>query len=296
MAQLSPEVPSIYDFLGYIGFIIVALFFFLSGYGIMAGYIEKTNYLAGFLKRHLLGILIPYWIWFLMVGVINYCLEGTMYSRAEILKLFVGCYGCWFVTAIIWFYISFWISFKFFKKYYAISLVVCVILYTVVCMRLGYHSSWTASSSAFIFGILWRKYKTVIDNYLRNNYYLKMSISFGLFVFVFVGRLVLVYIGVNPLIMQCIMRNIASCLFVLVLMLFMQKIKLKKSMLHYVGDYSLELYMVHVALLGFLKYGVLPFVLITLIGTVLLKLISQRIIKCICIRSFDRRSEPAANH
>ena len=46
----------------YIGFILVAIFFFISGYGLMYGFNNKHNYLHGFFKRRIVTILVPYWI------------------------------------------------------------------------------------------------------------------------------------------------------------------------------------------------------------------------------------------
>lgn len=46
----------------YVGYLIVALFFFLSGYGLQYGFENKKRYMRSFLRNRLCVILIPYWI------------------------------------------------------------------------------------------------------------------------------------------------------------------------------------------------------------------------------------------
>ena len=44
----------------YIAFPIVGFFFFMSGYGLTCGLLQKRNYLQGFLSKRLLNIIAPY--------------------------------------------------------------------------------------------------------------------------------------------------------------------------------------------------------------------------------------------
>lgn len=44
----------------YIAFPIVGFFFFMSGYGLTCGLLQKKNYLQGFLSKRLLNIIVPY--------------------------------------------------------------------------------------------------------------------------------------------------------------------------------------------------------------------------------------------
>ena len=44
----------------YIAFPIVGFFFFMSGYGLTCGLLQKKNYLQGFLSKRLLNIIAPY--------------------------------------------------------------------------------------------------------------------------------------------------------------------------------------------------------------------------------------------
>lgn len=55
-----------------IGFICVSIFFFISGWGTMYGYLKKEDYLNGFVSRKITKILIPY-----LIAII-------LYSAAEI--------------------------------------------------------------------------------------------------------------------------------------------------------------------------------------------------------------------
>lgn len=51
------KVSGPFVILGYIGFILVAVFFFISGYGLSYGVRYKYDYLKGFFKRRVLPVL-----------------------------------------------------------------------------------------------------------------------------------------------------------------------------------------------------------------------------------------------
>ena len=46
----------------YLALAVVAAFFFISGYGVMSGYIKDNNYLNSFLKKRFIKLILPYMI------------------------------------------------------------------------------------------------------------------------------------------------------------------------------------------------------------------------------------------
>ena len=96
-----------------IGFICVSIFFFISGWGTMYGYLKKEDYLNGFVSRKITKILIPY-----LIAIILYSAAeiATGSSFIECLESFavgspVAKYS-WYIIAVFVYYIEFWIAFK----------------------------------------------------------------------------------------------------------------------------------------------------------------------------------------
>ena len=236
--------------MGYIGIITVALFFFLSGYGLMFGLKHKENYLKGFLKRKIVPILIPY-------ELVNFCcllwklMTGQKIDFIQSIFSFLGWYylsGLWFVTAILIFYIFFWLSYRNSSKQGNIRLLSLTIIYVFVVTYYGLHSCWTASIFSFFMGIVWDDYRERFEMCLRDNYWSKLAIITVLFLGAFLGRLYISSIGFNGLFIQICFRNIVCILFVLWVIVVLQKITFSSVAWKIIGDYSLEIYIAHYVL------------------------------------------------
>ena len=83
----------------YIAFPIVGFFFFMSGYGLTCGLLQKKNYLQGFLSKRLLNIIAPYvivaitWIGLEIIGGGRHLQEHSLkHSQFDIFNHF-GLYG-----------------------------------------------------------------------------------------------------------------------------------------------------------------------------------------------------------
>lgn len=239
--------------LGYIGFILVAVFFFISGYGLSYGVQYKHDYLKGFLRKRLLPVLVPYWI-VNTVDIVFYLSEGTVFTPMQYVLSFIGIdviTGTWFVTAILIMYIIFWLAFKCMKSYMVLGL--CLIGYCIICINLNMHSSYTASISAFALGVFWNKIDRRMITWIREKYFLKLTLILGTFGIMFLGRLILSAKGINNEIVHFILRNLISVLFVLALIAVNQKVQFTGKTLEWLGNISYELYIVHYVLLSMLS-------------------------------------------
>ena len=239
--------------LGYIGFILVAVFFFISGYGLSYGVQYKQDYLKGFLRKRLLPVLVPYWI-VNTVDIVFYLSEGTVFTPMQYVLSFIGIdviTGTWFVTAILIMYIIFWLAYKCMKSYIVLGL--CLIGYCIICINLNLHSSYTASISAFALGVFWNKIDRRMITWIREKYFLKLTVILGAFGIMFLGRLILSAQGINNEIVHLILRNLISALFVLALIAVNQKVQFTGKTLEWLGNISYELYIVHYVLLSMLS-------------------------------------------
>ena len=235
--------------LGYIGFVLVAVFFFISGYGLSYGMRNKQNYLEGFFRKRLLPVLVPYWI----VNTINiiFCFgKGTIFTPMQYVLSYIWAdiiTGTWFVTAILVLYFIFFIAFKSKNSYAVLELGLSG--YFVICYCLKLHTSYTASIAAFLMGVIWNKIDKKIIVWIREKYCFKLFIVLGTFSALFFGRLFLVTKGLDNEIVQSILRNLVSVLFILSLIAITQKIHFTGKILGWLGNISYELYIVHYVLL-----------------------------------------------
>lgn len=104
-----------------LGFLALAIFFFVTGYGVITNIKNKEEYLKGFLKKRLLTILIPFWLSNVFVLLINYydnSIDFDLWAGLKYvlgIKLMIG--HNWYVQYIVCFYILFFISAKMIKKH-----------------------------------------------------------------------------------------------------------------------------------------------------------------------------------
>lgn len=280
------ELSGPFLILRYIGFILVAVFFFISGYGLSYGMRNKQNYLDDFFRKRLLPVLIPYWI----VNTIDiiFCFgKGIIFTPMQYVLSYIGAdiiTGTWFVTAILVLYFIFLVAFKSKNSYTVLELG--LIGYCAICSCLKLHTSYTASIVAFLLGVIWNKIDKKIITWIRKKYCLKLLIILGTFCILFLGRLFLVAKGLDNEIVQLILRNLISVLFILSLIAITQKVRFTGKILGWLGDVSYELYIIHYVLLTMFS-GLNPSrYLITVFGgglllSILLWNVDKKLISCV---------------
>lgn len=243
------KVSGPFVIMGYIGFILVAVFFFISGYGLSYGMRNKQNYLEGFFRKRLFPVLIPYWI-VNTINIIFYLCKGKVFTPIQYVLSYIGfdiITGTWFVTSILVLYFIFWLAYKSKKSDMIFGL--CLIGYCVICIRLELHTSYTASIAGFFLGVIWSKIDKRIITWIREKYCTKLFFVLGAFGTLFVGRLYLSVQGLDNEIIQLIFRNFVSVLFILSMISITQKVRFMSIILEWLGNISYELYLVHYILL-----------------------------------------------
>lgn len=283
------DLPKCFVIMNYVGFIMVAIFFFISGYGLSYGLDNKEGYLNNFFKKRILSILIPYWI-VNTISIVYNLINSKTFTPFEYLTSYLGLdtiTGTWFVTAILIMYLAFWFSYKLYCKekttwnVSTIILLALIVIYCVFCYKLSNNSSFTASISAFALGVVWnRLFNSRFIEHLKTNYILKLCAITILFGVAFIGRLGLSYIGVNSEILHVIIRNIVTVCFVLFLLTVTYKIEFKSKIISTFGIYSYEIYICHYlskTVFSNLADNSYLFILLVIALTVLLSLIVHKI-------------------
>lgn len=197
--------------------------------------------------------MIPYWI-VNTTAIIFRLIKGDVFSTINGILSYVGIdtiLGTWFVTAILIFYIIFWIAYQCGESLSNdIILVLLLCGYCIVCFAFDWHPSYsTASVASFILGVKWYRVEKPMIRWIRGTYCVKLVVCFLVFSVAFLGRLVLSAIGFNNAIVQMLLRNLVGVLFIVFLMAAMQKIQFAGKVVEWLGNTSYELYIVHLALL-----------------------------------------------
>lgn len=244
----------------YIGILMVALFYFVSGYGLSYGLTNKENYLRDFLHKRLTAVMVPYWI-LLTAKVVADALCGKVYPVPKLFLSYIGfeyITNTWFIISIIVIYLAFYVAFRFGEALcldYHVSIIILAIelsAYIIICMAAGMPSCYTASVVAFPMGIFWHKKEDVILGFILKRYW-KFLMFFGsLAVFGFFGRLALSYAGWDNEILHTLLRNMVCFFFVAVSVVILMKLDLG-GIGTLLGKISLEIYISHSVLLELLR-------------------------------------------
>ena len=88
ISQLLAVPGSLKLFQG-IGILCVSFFFFQSGYGVMKNYLQKENYMHGFLFRRFCKLLLPFFLCNLVFLCVNLSF-GVPYSPVRLVRCLIG--------------------------------------------------------------------------------------------------------------------------------------------------------------------------------------------------------------
>ncbi len=223
-----------------IGYLMVAVFFFYSGYGIMYSYKTKEKYMENFLKRRILTVLIPY-----LIAIIIYVLIKSFFygfNIINILNSFISgspiANNSWFVVSLLILYIIFWLSFRWTKNQ-KLSWVVFLILFLVyfISYRFVY---WSPTLIAFLAGMIWSYFKEQMDLFLFKYNIFVLSSLFLCFVVFFVLKL-----KFNSGISESVIQVFSSLFFAPLVICLQTRITLNNKILAFLSRISFEIYLYH---------------------------------------------------
>lgn len=238
----------------YIAFPIVGFFFFMSGYGLTCGLLQKKNYLQGFLSKRLLNIIAPY-----VIVVITWIgleiIWGQTPVRA-IAEAFTIRYiqPLWFIWVIIAAYLMFYVVFRHTEiNVGAYWFAVITIAYILISAFVNPRDEMYASIIGMPLGILWSMYERKIDSYFEIGFLRKEIVAIVAFVILFIGRLTLSVVGFDNQLFQSVLRNIITIAFIVPLIELLKKVKIQKRFLIWLGTISYEIYIIHPFILYFFE-------------------------------------------
>lgn len=258
---VNPNFMCFFTSLGYGG---VDIFLLSSGLGLYYSW-QKDNNIGHFYTKRILRVLPVFWFVVLGHDIVTKSISWATLSKLSTLGLWLPIPSTyWFISAIIAFYLLFPLYIKYYKKYNEKCLIV-VSLIGVVLMSvytIFNHSDTHRNDICFFFSRIPIFFIGVSMGKLSyNNYEMKQNHIVSLSVLSIVSLLVL-YLS-QQLFTYTFLQNtglsnypfiaLAPALSVLLAFLFSYSSRLINQIMSFLGEISLELYLIHLQLIGFFK-------------------------------------------
>lgn len=261
----------------HVGYLLVAMFFFLSGYGVCAGFLRRSGYLQSFWKKRFISLYLPYLVSILIYGAVDSFVyqKGTFFAR--IIPSLVGIHSIsplgWYVGALMLMYAVFYASAM--QKNQRMRKLVFMALFGLVYMGLWLlpiDEVWTRSLIGFPIGLVYCSRRAEISQY----YQAKRIPFLGLaIVCLLTGMGAKLYGQIQGVPLIKLIGNMVSCAaFVVLACDCLSRVRVSNAVLRVMGGVSLEIYLYHRMVLDFLgqfhliRKNMLVFYLGTLVGTV----------------------------
>lgn len=307
------------------GIMFTAVFFFCSGYGLIYSYKNKDDYLNGFLSHRLLTVLFPFFVSntvYLIYRMVVLKIPTDSVSFFQYLfgfKLING--NGWYIVEIFWLYIFFYAIFKTVKNIdIGIILLSIVTAFIIVYSSMRGHDMgpaqswfkgewWYNSTVVFILGMIVARFKSGIAKFAKRFYFLLLPLVTILLIVSFIieekilnqyGYYSTNHIGgVNGQLVTLIAQMIVTLLFVIFLLLGSMKICLGNKALSFISAISVELFLIHGAVLQFLEEKYLNLFVVYFVAiavSVALGFVVNRFDRLILNKIFDFTSSHKARH
>ena len=274
--HLSQELAEDAGPLGFfedLGVLFVGLFFFFSGYGLYTSLKTKKNYLDSFLMKRLTTVLIPFFSCN-AVFLIAACIEGARFTPSELIAVITGWSllnsHMWYVVEIVLLYLFFYIYYRLIKNRtvatiaMGISVALMMTASLLLCHGEDYSCRywfmgewWYNASFLFVIGIISSKHSEGLVKFARKGFpvlvpvlailtvLLRLQTAYALFTWSYWSEIP----GVDPAYMdklRCLSVQLPWIfVFVCLVLLIMMKVRFGNPVLRFLGNISLELYLIH---------------------------------------------------
>ncbi len=259
------------DFFVDLGFIMVGLFLFFNGYGIYKSFHTKENYLNGFLKKRILPIILALYTTNTIYFVAR-ILVGEKMDGQQIFYYLTSLQLCnpytWYVIVLPFFYLAFYLAFKFIKKdgLAVLAVTAFVVAYMLFGTRVNHNDFllrgewWYNCVQMFPIGIIFAKFEDRIIPHLKKYYWVYLIVALALLYPLFIHQQVVGgrygYYGDNPGVFAApdllfrrrvtlFHQTFVTIDFVFVSLLLGMKVKIGNAFLKFMGTITLEFYLIH---------------------------------------------------
>ncbi|MBE5827450.1 MAG: acyltransferase [Butyrivibrio sp.] len=259
-----------------VGYLLTAVYFFYSGYGLLTSFYSKEGYLDTFLIKRLPTILLPFWL----INIINILINRFVYGQKEgIIEILKDVFGLqlvngngWFIIEIAVIYLMFYVIFRLVKNSDAAIILLGIAVLAIIpyAYSLGHDSEgvkstwfhgewWFISTTVFVLGIVYARFKKNFDGFIKKYYYPVLITSFVISLIThFTAVMCLRFLGyyhtgmpsaTRDGVITLIAQNIDSCVFAFLILVLSMRISLGNRFLRFLSGVSLELFLIHGTLL-----------------------------------------------
>lgn len=275
----------------YIGFLFTAIFFFFSGYGLMASLQTKPDYLKTFLQKRLPAVLIPFWIINAIGAVLvkqetiarpvyrYYGQTDAPAGPAEILKKIFGLTlvnsNGWFIIEIVILYLLFYAFFSLIKNKDAALFFMCASVGVIIAFAFlqGHDPEggkvhwfrgewWYNSTITFAFGLLFARFRKELSELFDRYHTALTAVSAVLTVgFTYASFYAVEHFGyyhegfptyVRDAMITLVIQMVTCIVFVVFVLLLNMRVSIGNRVLEYLGRIQLPLFLVH----GYFVYSI----------------------------------------
>lgn len=165
------------------GHLCVAIFFFMSGYGLELSRSNKDHYMRDFMQKRVLGLMIQYWLILMVIALVVLLMQfdiDLLYSNIS--NAFLRN-PWWYITEIVVFYVIYYLSTMIGSKvlrYLWVMLADSIMM----LMMTDYFGMdvYLKSGMCFIFGMLWYEYRFKVQSAIRKWYPLILILAIAFMV------------------------------------------------------------------------------------------------------------------
>lgn len=221
-----------------LGYLTVALFFFLSGYGLIAAYRNNPQSIYHFKKHKILPF---YAINIILVAIYCclYLLIGKPITIVSIIKslTFGGTVivNGWYIQVQLLYYILFYSVFRYCKgKLQILMMFILHTAYIALCVLFGLSSLYYERTFIFVVGMLWYENRDRIDSCIDENRY-KWLILWIASCLLFAINYLLSYHTI-------LFRGLSYFFLIPSVLLLLKRVDIQNKLTSFLGNISLEIY------------------------------------------------------
>ncbi len=241
-------LPMYFKYLDSLGVLGVAIFFFISGYGLSV----KNSHLTFF---YTLKKILFIWINVIIIRLVfELIYQFTFDNKITLIKVLLYSLSYiepyWFICVISIFYMIFYFISNLFrnKNKMIICITLCIFVFNYSLYYFNFPEEWYNVSFVFVVGIYFGLFSKQIKYFLDNNRLVSLFISS-------IGFVIGIVLSKYSLLISLINKYIASIFFIVILILFINSIQSKKILqfLNILGKRSLLIYLIHIQILRFFR-------------------------------------------
>lgn len=277
--QIGAENAGGLTWLEDMGVCFVGVYFFYSGYGLIQSYLTKKDYLRGFFRKRLPAVLVPFYVCIFLFVLQEVCC-GASYGVKDYIAYLSGVWlingHMWYIVEIFFLYLFFWFFFRICRKetYAYIGMVSVCIFMVLQSLILGHGDKWFQgewwynTTLLFPLGMLFARFEKRILIFVRKYYKAAIVLVSASYIALMKATLFMLehygywteYNGrigmegyLDKLKTLSVQLPMVIC-FAALILLIGQKVKCSNAALKFLGEISLELYLIHnLFLRGFAK-------------------------------------------